>query len=187
MLADERGGVTDDEVGAGGTSVDRGVERRDVVAYRFPHRAIDRGCPLSHREQNALDERQPIGLGIRQRPEQNPVGQAEHGRACPDDQRQGDERGDREDRCLEQDADAVAHIAAEHIDHGQAVHVLNLLNWCARVAEGQARFPPRLVRRATARDQFVRVEVDVGTDLLRPFPLAFSPTDPSEERHGTSG
>ena len=143
--------------------------------------------PLSHREQHALDERQPIRLGIRQRPEQNAVGQAEDGGAGADDERERDQRGEREHRRLEQHADAVAHIAAEHVDDWQAVHVLNLLNRRARIAEGQARFPPRLVRRATTRDQFVRVEVDVGTDLLRAFALAPSPTDPSEERHGTSG
>ncbi len=127
------------------------------------------------------------GSGYGSGRKQNAVGQAEDRSAGADHERERDQCSEREHRRLQQHTDAVAHIAAEHIDDWQAVHVPNLLNRGARIAEGQARFPPCLVRRATTRDQFVRVEVDVGTDLLRAFALAFSPTDPSEERHGTSG
>jgi hypothetical protein len=175
MLVHERRRAADDEIRpvTAGTT-DGGVNRGRVIAHGFPRGAVHRDGPVhaARRGRRALDERQPLGGGIRQRPDQDRVGQAEHGRTGANHQRQRDDGRDGERRRPAQHAQRETHVTAEDIDDREAAHVLNLLERGPRVAEGQPRFAPGRLGCAAACDELFDIEIEVRPHFLGPIALA---------------
>ena len=120
LLTDERRGVADDQVGAAAVAAQhRRVERRHVIADRLPHRAVHpcRGSSRAASRWSSSRKAEPIGLGIRQRSNQDRVGEAEDGRVGADHERERRDRGRRERRRSPQHAHRKSQVAADAVHY----------------------------------------------------------------------
>src|SRR6185436_19374071 len=116
-----------------------------------------------------VDRGEPVRLRVRQRFEQQAVDHREDGGidAAADCQR--DERDRREPRRLAQHAEPVTEIAPQHLEHGQAVHLVYLLADRRRIPEAAPCLPDGALARVAAGDQVVYVMIEVRLHLARAF------------------
>ena len=186
-LAHRRRRVVDDEVDVapepGGR--ERDVNRRGPIAEGFPRRAVltllgeHALGRLADRENRA----QPIGVRIGQRPDEDRVRQTEHGGTGADHERQRHDGGCGKCRRPAKYTHGVPEIANKGIDDRHPGHLVNLLELRARVPEGEPRFPLGVGGCPTARDQFFRVQINVGAHFLGALAFAGAPAPPSSEAH----
>jgi hypothetical protein len=93
------------------------------------------------------DPCEPIGLGKWKRPPEQRVRKAQDGGARADDQRERDYSRDGKGRRARQNADRIPRIAPEGFEDRQSIHVTDLLEFHARVAEAEPGLPRGFLRR----------------------------------------
>jgi len=144
----------------------KGVERRAAVAVildvqvRVPV-LVEVDSRVGH-----PDHRDPVGVRVRQRPQQHAAGHAEHGRAGADAERQRDDRHDREARAAAQDAERVADVVQQVLEAASAAHVVPGVLERGQVADAALRLTLRLVGRQAFSRQPIGQQIDMVTKLV---------------------
>jgi hypothetical protein len=124
------------------------------------------------------------GVRIRQRTEQDAVGDAERGA------RGADADGEEHDRQPGDEPPAaklpprVADVEPDPFERAEAVHAVDLLANPRRVAERAARGGPRFVRAHPARDVLVGLDGEVRLELARALVVPAAAVEEPFQRHG---
>ena len=113
--------------------------------------------------------REAVGILERDRPQKQRIEHAE--RRGRESNRQRQHRDGDPARPQFQLPGRVAQIVPEGLDQRDAIQRIDFFELCARVAEREPRLAAGNLRRSPARDQLVRVQVEVGAHLLSAFAL----------------
>ena len=172
--------------GQSGHAVEVPGQRLEDVAACLPVDVVARRDQERGRRIGLLHGHQPVRLGVRQRPQQHGVHEAEDGRvrADPDPQREDDDEA--EARAPQQAPRRVPHVAENRFEHGKPRLVPERLPELRHPAELGAGEAAGLGGRIPAANVLVREEVEMHLDLLLHLPRKAPPREeapqPGNER-----
>ncbi len=140
------------------------------------------------------DERQTIGFGVGQRPQQDRIDHAEDGGVGADTERQDEDRRDRKTRALAEHTHRVPDVAAECLEGWKAPSIAMALSRHFHASKLQDRLPARFLLRQAAPYAVVHVQLDVAFELgvevavaaLRPEGAAQANQPGAQPPHGCS-